>query len=201
MHQRQDFLKKTEMLLAFGWKVGASSLAPSYSAECHRRAQPNHIYGGQVGENTSSFPFAAMRPRVQKPRSQKRASRRQLAGEENWNLGVCCLFPPTTLAQFCAWIIQSMQMSLSDWKTVMLLKQQNLSVCILQMKRLVQHDATLRMELISEISFLYSLAKLWLSLFSNTTYKCKKPNTKLSSCWDMAHILVPFFNETHEIWT
>lgn len=78
-------------------------------------------------------------------------------------------------------------------------KQQNLSVCILQMKHLVQHDATLRMELISEISFLYSLAKLWLSLFSNTKYKYKKTNTKLSSFWDMAHSLAPFLIETHEM--
>lgn len=46
------------------------------------------------------------------------------------------------------------------------LKQQNLSVHILQMKHMVRHDAMLKMELISEISFRYSLAMVWLSLFS-----------------------------------
>lgn len=50
-------------------------------------------------------------------------------------------------------------------KKIKFLKEQNLSAPLLQMKHMVRHDATLRIELISAISFLNSLTMLRLSLF------------------------------------
>lgn len=106
-----------------------------------------------------------MRPRVQKPRNQKKASRRQLVQiPAGWGgeLKTGVLLP---VSFYCFGSVlcpaSAKDTNVFGWlKKKKFLKQQNLSVHTLQVKHMVWHDATLRMELISEISFLYSLAML-----------------------------------------
>lgn len=109
-----------EVLLTIGWEAGAPASSPQlHRTSLESTAEPWYSGSGwveaprvlllQPGHCEAEFKSQGAKG------GQARGNwlRYLLVWEGNWNLGVCCLFPSTALAQFCARPVRTAQMALS----------------------------------------------------------------------------------------
>lgn len=157
-----------EVLLTIGWEAGAPASSPQlHRTSLESTAEPWHSGSGWVEaprvlllqpDHREAKSSKAKEPKEGKPEATGSDTCWFGRGTGTWGFAACFL-PLLWLSSVPGQCELHKWLCLSE-KTLKFLKQQNLSVPILQMKHMVQHNATLRMELISEISFLYSLAML-----------------------------------------